>query len=102
MYITNDEEIKEGDWCIYLGLSMTYFKVIEINDFKLYYGSREYFNRTTCKNILTTDSKLIKDGLQDIDDDFLEWFLNNQTCCDVPIPDVRVKRCLSSIQKRFI
>jgi hypothetical protein len=49
MYITNDEEIKEGDWCIYLGLSMTYFKVIEINDFKLYYGSREYFNRTTCK-----------------------------------------------------
>jgi hypothetical protein len=48
-YITNDEEIKEGDWCIYLGLSMTYFKVIEINDFKLYYGSREYFNRTTCK-----------------------------------------------------
>jgi hypothetical protein len=34
--------------CYYLfGLSMTYFKVIEINDFKLYYGSREYFNRTT-------------------------------------------------------
>jgi hypothetical protein len=29
------------------------------------------------KIILTTDSKLIKDGLQDIDDDFLEWFLNN-------------------------
>jgi hypothetical protein len=54
------------------------------------------------KIILTTDSKLIKD-LQDIDDDFLEWFLNNQTCCDVmTIPDVRVKRCLSSIQKRFI
>jgi hypothetical protein len=53
------------------------------------------------KIILTTDSKLIKDGLQDIDDDFLEWFLNNQTCCDVmTIPDVRGLRDVFQVSKK--
>ena len=74
MYITNDEEIKEGDWCLYLGLSMTWFKLIEIDDYKLYWGSREYFNKNLCKKIiLTTDPKLIEDKVQQIDDEFLEW-----------------------------
>ena len=81
MYIINDEEIKEGDWCLYLGLSMTWFKLIEIDDYKLYWGSREYFNKNLCKKIiLTTDPKLIEDKVQQIDDEFLEWFVKNPSC----------------------
>jgi hypothetical protein len=32
------------------------------------------------KIILTTDQDLIKDGVQAIDDDFLEWFVKNSNC----------------------
>ena len=32
------------------------------------------------KIILTTDQDLIKDGVQDIDDEFLEWFIENPSC----------------------
>jgi hypothetical protein len=33
--------------------------------------------------ILTTDPDLIKDGVQAIDDDFLEWFVKNPSCEEV-------------------
>jgi hypothetical protein len=34
-----------------------------------------------CKKIiLTTDQELIKDGVQSIDDEFLEWFVKNPSC----------------------
>ena len=32
------------------------------------------------KVILTTDTDLIKDGVQPIDDEFLEWFIKNPSC----------------------
>ena len=32
------------------------------------------------KVILTTNKLLIKDGIQAIDDDFLEWFVKNPSC----------------------
>ena len=32
------------------------------------------------KIILTTDQDLITDGVQAIDDDFLEWFIKNPSC----------------------
>ena len=32
------------------------------------------------KIILTTDQDLVKDGIQSIDDEFLEWFVNNPSC----------------------
>jgi hypothetical protein len=35
------------------------------------------------KIILTTDGDLIKDGVQAIDDEFLEWFVKNQACENV-------------------
>lgn len=59
LYILSDEEIKEGDWCMHLGLNMTYFKVIDVDNYKLHYDSREYFNKNTCKKIIaTTNSEL--------------------------------------------
>jgi hypothetical protein len=39
----------------------------------------------TKKIILTTDTQLIKDGVQAIDDDFLEWFVKNPKCEEVEI-----------------
>jgi hypothetical protein len=37
-------------------------------------------NNKPKKIILTTDQDLIKDGVQAIDDEFLEWFAKNSTC----------------------
>jgi hypothetical protein len=68
IYITSDEEIKDGDW-VY---SEKYKNVLQ---FKL--PSNKYFYK---KIILTTDQDLIADGVQNIDDKFLEWFVKNPIC----------------------
>jgi len=68
IFITSDEEINEGDW-VY---SEQYKKILQI---KL--PSNKYFYK---KIILTTDQNLIKDGVQAIDDEFLEWFVKNPSC----------------------
>lgn len=65
--ITSDEEIEEGDW-VY---SEQYKNRLL---FKL--PNNKYFYK---KIILTTDRDLIKDGVQEIDDEFLEWFVNNSS-----------------------
>jgi hypothetical protein len=39
------------------------------------------------KIILTTDQDLIKDGVQAIDDEFLEWFVKNPSCKSVEVED---------------
>ena len=49
---------------------------------------------TACSNkvgniILTTNKLLIKNGVQAIDDDFLEWFINNSNCEEIEVVDVR-------------
>ena len=66
IYITSDEEIKEDDW----GLS----KLNEIIVF-----GRSYNEKFYKKIILTTDQDLIANGVQAIDDKFLEWFVKNPT-----------------------
>ena len=41
-----------------------------------------------CKRIiLTTDGDLIKEGVQAIDDEFLEWFVQNPSCEEVEVED---------------
>jgi len=68
LYITSDEEIKVGDWFIDI------FNVI-------HQTTQSTVVLNTYKNIvLTTDQDLIKDGVQAIDDDFLEWFVKNPSC----------------------
>jgi hypothetical protein len=73
IYITSDEEPKGGDYAI-TTLS----------------GNSEIvqLNQSTCiyydfKIILTTDQDLINDDVTAIDDEFLEWFVQNQTCDEV-------------------
>jgi hypothetical protein len=67
IYITSDEEIKEGDWCL--------SKLNEVVRFGKKFTSSLYK-----KIILTTDQELINDGVQAIDDEFLEWFVKNPSC----------------------
>ena len=66
IYITNDEEIKKGDWFI----DDKYKQPIK------YFGEGSLLISSK-KIILTTDQDLIKDGVQAIDDEFLEWFVKN-------------------------
>jgi hypothetical protein len=74
IYITSEEEIKEGDY--------VYTKWLDIV-FKVSYFP---LSATDSKKIiLTTDKELIKDGVQAIDDDFLEWFVKNPSCETVEI-----------------
>lgn len=73
IYITSDEEIKEGDWCINIYRDKNeIFKNINLESTKF-----------VKKIILTTDQDLIKEGIQAIDDEFLEWFIKNSSCEEI-------------------
>ena len=78
IYITSDEEIKEGDCVLYHEDKISQVLGINIDELKLDKGG---VWRSSCKKIiLTTDQDLIKDGVQSIDDEFLEWFIKNPSC----------------------
>jgi hypothetical protein len=83
IYITNDEEIKEGDY--FIAYSVTSDKKPFIS------CASEYKERKEDKGkiILTTDQDLIADGVQAIDDEFLEWFVKNTSCEEVYVKDIR-------------
>ena len=81
IYITSNEEIKEGDWC--LCSEELVHKVVEIKSnigiIRFQDGVTEVLN--ACKKIiLTTDPELIADGVQAIEDEFLNWFVKNPSC----------------------
>ena len=100
IYITSDEEIKEGEICIY-GKSLFLVENIFYNSGAFRHLSPKIkikgkllpnmkageFDSMTPLNkiILTTDQDLIKDGVQAIDDEFLEWFVKNPSCEKVEV-----------------
>ena len=75
IYITSDEEIKEGDY-VYDIFKNACPVIRQLKTEEEVLGVQE----TEFKIILTTDQDLIKDGVQDIDDEFLEWFVKNPSC----------------------
>jgi hypothetical protein len=77
IYITNNEKIKEGDWTF--DGENPYKWTSGDNEDCLYNSSSENYKGFK-KIILTTDEDLIKDGVQAIDDEFLEWFCKNSSC----------------------
>jgi hypothetical protein len=81
IYITSDEEIKEGDWI--LDNILANKKPIKVTKELLEDG----FLKEDKRIILTTDQDLIKDGVQAIDDEFLEWFVKNPSCEEVEVVD---------------
>jgi hypothetical protein len=72
IYMTSNEEIKMDDW--YLDDTNSVRQAI--TECESYWTHRKKYQ----KIILTTDPKLIEDGVQAIDDDFLEWFVRNPSC----------------------
>jgi len=84
IYITNDEEIKEGDWFIMSGFILR--KCDYVNNYMLIDTTQGKHFFSVCKKIiLTTDQDLIKDGVQAIDDTFLEWFVKNLNCESIEV-----------------
>jgi hypothetical protein len=79
IYITSDEEIKDGDW-YYLPRTNLVHKCIE-NPIQLNLER----GLGVAKIILTTDIDLINDGVQSIDNTFLEWFVKNPSCESVEV-----------------
>ena len=73
IYITSSEEIKDvrphkGKWQLEQGQILNKFPdyLTDLSDCKLV--------------VMTTDPTLIADGVQSIDDEFLEWFVKNSSC----------------------
>jgi hypothetical protein len=85
IYITSDEEIKVGDWYYLqkvgrIGSPTGAYKCKSktASTLKIYPGN--------CKKIiLTTNQDLIADGVQAIEDEFLEWFVKNPNCEEVDV-----------------
>jgi hypothetical protein len=78
IYITSDEEINkqtEPCWCVNT-IQNTW------NDDLIYYqGEEPQCHYVGFKKIIfTTDKDLIADGVQSIDNEFLEWFVKNPSC----------------------
>lgn len=87
IYITSDEKIKDGDWCL-----DKFNQRWKLKDKKLIAFDSQGIKRFSTDNILgheckkiilTTDKDLI--GVREIDDEFLEWFVKNPSCEKVDI-----------------
>ena len=74
IYITNDEEIKEGDYGV-LGESILSYHQMH----------KKWGMPQGKKIILTTDADLVEDGVQSIPDEFLEWFVKNTSCEEIEV-----------------
>ena len=73
IYITSAEEIKD---CF----------VINTHTNEVYFLEGYYGMQPSVKEIiLTTDGDLIKEGVQSIDDEFLQWYIKNSSCEEVVI-----------------
>jgi hypothetical protein len=97
IYITSNEEIKEGDWYFFnVGYAIGAKKADEhdINQIHLEFDTK--------KIILTTHQDLVKDGVQPIDDEFLEWFVKNPSCEFAELQEVKCKgQCWKFIESDY-
>ena len=84
IYITSDEDIKISDYILCNNEVYKWHDNIEESDRKI---------------ILTTDQDLIKDGVQAIPDDFLEWFVENPSCERVEVIKDEIKVKSNGIQE---
>jgi hypothetical protein len=92
IYITSEEEPKDGEWAIATeGIWKN--TIIKITGTPITDVWR--------KIILTTDPDLIKDGVQPIDNEFLEWFVKNPSCEFVEV-SYEVLKPFQSIDKGYI
>lgn len=86
IYITINQEIQEGvdQWYLDKVLNEPYNS-----------GGAQYASKQDII-VLTTDIELIKDGVQEIPDEFLEWFVKNSNC-----EEVKTERSYSMSQSSY-
>ena len=93
LYITSEEEIKEGDWVLvgyvlrhpdtknrFNGDTSPIKKLVKKGDLLEFTDGTNRYGSTCKKIILTTDPDLIKDKVLAIPEEFLEWFVQNPSC----------------------
>ena len=86
LQLASDEKIKNRDWCLYnknhnsRNPDWILTKCGEIESEEMHPISEGKLLLWMKKIILTTDQDLIEDGVQAIDDEFLEWFVKNPSC----------------------
>jgi hypothetical protein len=104
IYVTSDKQINEGDWCYSIPKGVL-FKVgskyrstsgvvlVEDLDISLLKrGPSLEITESDCRKvILTTDNELIKDNVQEIDEDFLKTYVNNPI--DKIVVQTFVRKC---------
>jgi hypothetical protein len=83
IYITNDEETLSNNGDYYLGYP-DYNTICKWDMKGMHEGKQVWIK----KIILATDQDLIKDGVQAIDDAFLEWFVKNPSCEEVDMEKI--------------
>lgn len=83
IYITSDEKLPYDSTIFHTG---AFYHRDFGGDIHIINKDTHYPNPNFCKRIiLTTDQDLIDDGVQAIDDEFLEWFINNPSCDRVEV-----------------
>jgi hypothetical protein len=82
-YITSDEEIKKENWVYNLKHSSVRKIFLSVNGINS-------IQKEDRKIILTTDQDLIQDGIQPIDDEFLDWFVKNPSCEWVEVESLNI------------
>jgi excinuclease UvrABC helicase subunit UvrB len=93
IYITDNSEIIEGDWCYHIELKDDKVdRCYQVTKYHTWTNNGVDKTRKFKKIILTTDQDLIKDGVQAIDDEFLEWFVKNPSCEEVKITKDKVRQ----------
>ncbi len=78
--ITSDEEIKNGYAFHLKTQEVLKVKGVGEKSKEIFHSKGFSYSKDCRKIILTTDQNLIKDGVQAIDDEFLEWFVKNPSC----------------------
>ena len=101
LYITSEEEIKEGDWVLvgyvlrhpdtknrFNGDTSPIKKLVKKGDLWQFTDGTNRYGSTCKKIILTTDPDLIKDKVLAIPEEILEWFVKNSSCEEVEVEKI--------------
>jgi hypothetical protein len=89
IYITSDEELPYDSSIFDSG---AFYHRDPVGDIHIITKHTFKPNPHFCKRIiLTTDQDLIKDGVQAIEDEFLEWFVKNPSCDKVEIESLSIR-----------
>lgn len=88
IYITSDDVIKEEYWALNVGNNEVIYITKIIGKLVYHKPDRGCVRLSDCRKIiLTADQDLINDGVQNIPNEFLEWFVKNPSCEEVKIEE---------------